>query len=291
MEHPNIIETHKLTNEKQEPFLVERYLHALSDAQWRNVGAAESANLLHDIASALSFVHDRGRVHGDVKPDNIGCEGTRYLLLDFGICRPPDQFTEADPTGSLRTRAPELLLGSGPHSEASDVWALGATVFHGIVGRFPLYDPEEPTPKIGDDPEARSAHERELKRRAASEWPTRVAEAIEQVEPPRLRKLLRRALSRVPQDRPQARELAADCRSQLAALVRAPEAPGWLGHRDRIAQLHDFLPRSEVLRRLPPRRQDELRDELNQLRTFPDLPIEEVRRVDDLLLRLADDQA
>jgi serine/threonine protein kinase len=118
---------------------------------WTSKGIEEAANLLRDIASALAFIQGKQLVHGDVKPDNIGFEDGRYILLDFGICRSEEAFSEdSTPTGSLRTRAPELLLGIQTHSHASDLWALGATVYNAVTGRFPLLDVGEQPPRVSD---------------------------------------------------------------------------------------------------------------------------------------------
>lgn len=100
MEHPNITETHLLPNTKGEVYLVEERLpEVLSDAT--SLQLEEASNLLYDIAKALVYLHKTlGLVHGDIKPDNIGKRGGDYVLLDFGICRPADQFTsEVTPTG------------------------------------------------------------------------------------------------------------------------------------------------------------------------------------------------
>jgi serine/threonine protein kinase len=86
-------------------------------------------------------------VHGDVKLDNIGYYRGHFVLLDFGICRPAGQFATATQTGSLRTRAPEVLLNERSHSALSDVWALGATVFNFLLRGFPLVGTDEYVPK------------------------------------------------------------------------------------------------------------------------------------------------
>ena len=83
MAHPNIIETHLLQNRLGEYFLVERRLPIVLDDNWEANGVQEAANLLRDIASALAFLQDQGLVHGDIKPDNIGSDGGRYILLDL----------------------------------------------------------------------------------------------------------------------------------------------------------------------------------------------------------------
>src|SRR5262249_33780923 len=128
--------------------LVEEKLPSVLDDGWRASGVYESANLLHDVAQALSYLHEELRlVHGDVKPDNIGRRDGLFILLDFGVCRPECKFTtEVKATGSLRTRAPELFLtGKYEQGQANkaDVWAIGATVFKAITGRFPFLTTDE----------------------------------------------------------------------------------------------------------------------------------------------------
>ena len=174
MKHPNIIETYYLTNNDNEGFFIEEYLPEVLNDEWNSNGIHEAANLLYNIGSALDELHQLNKVHGDVKPDNIGKRGENYILLDFGICRNIEEFTnDITATGSLRTRAPELLAINkydGDPTKA-DVWALGATVFNAIVGHFPLFEKGEKPPRI-TKPEERINFEQILKRRAEQEWKT-----------------------------------------------------------------------------------------------------------------------
>lgn len=100
----------------------------------------EAAPLLWQVADGLLAAHTAGIVHRDVKPSNVLIDHTgRAKLTDFGIAR-----VTADPaltrtglvTGSPAYLAPEVAAG-GRGDEASDVWSLGATVFHVLAGRPP----------------------------------------------------------------------------------------------------------------------------------------------------------
>ncbi len=287
MEHPNIIETHLFLNDSGRPFLVEKRLwQALSD-DWTSRGVREAAALLHDISAALAFLRDEGLIHGDVKPDNIGYEEGRYVLLDFGISRPATEFgVETTATGSIRTRGPELLTGTATHSFASDVWSLAATVLNAAIGRFPLVvDTDEPLPRVSE-PERRKEFEAELKRRAGkwSEW---VEPALQQVTYRPLRDLLSEALAPDADARPEAVELARRCRVELEALISDEHGPGRdLPRREQVAQLSLYLPTGEAIELLPMRKKMELQARVAELRSAPTLDNSEREDLDLLSSRL-----
>src|SRR5205807_5196299 len=93
------------------------------------------------VLSALRTAHAAGIVHRDIKPSNIMVlPGDRVKLTDFGIAQAVD-----DPSltatggimGSPGYMAPELFHGDPP-SPATDLWSLGATLFHVVEGRAPF---------------------------------------------------------------------------------------------------------------------------------------------------------
>jgi serine/threonine protein kinase len=226
LRHPNVIETYHVHNRAGKVFFLERRLAHVHDDDWRSPGVEEAANLLYDLASALAHLHSEDYVHGDLKPDNIGYDDGNYILLDFGVCRPTSKIAaDHEPTGSLRTRAPELLAREAPMSFASDVWALGAVVFKAVVGRFPLLrsPSEKPPPGGGRSPrDARDAFEQRLRDRSTNQWHQLVpGELAKKVNHEPLRAVLVRALAQLPDDRPTAEDLAESCRTSLAGLVRS----------------------------------------------------------------------
>ncbi len=163
-QHPNIINTYRFQNVVDEDFLVERKLSDVLEDKWSARGYHEAALLLADISRALAFLDGQGYVHGDVKPDNIGIENGSFVLLDFGVARPWIKFLGlATGTGSLRTRAPEVLRQKMRHSGAADVWSLAATVFRALpeIGRFPLYESADEEPPHADPGDAESLKRRE----------------------------------------------------------------------------------------------------------------------------------
>jgi len=282
--HPNIIETHFLRNSKGEAFLVERCLPEVLSDKWNSNGVQEAANLFYNIADAVTFLHLNNLVHGDIKPDNIGREGPRYILLDFGICRPPKDFLrDTTATGSLRTRAPELLEDNlYVEPQKVDLWALGATVFNSLVGRFPLFDAGESPPRVSH-PSDRSEFERELARRAKDEWDRRVDLKL---VPEPIRHVLDLALRREPKDRCTADGLKKEAEKDLSAFLRGQSNVGRFSPLDELRQLNDFLPRADVLRLMPSTEKKDLKDRLLQLRNNYGFSEEEQSEVDGLLARV-----
>lgn len=280
MAHPNIIETHQFQNSRGEPFVVERRLHKVLDDAWDSEGILEAANLLRDIAGALTFLEEKALVHGDVKPDNIGYESGRYLLLDFGICRPAARFAEEPTaTGSLRTRAPEVLLGEGTHTAAADVWALGATVFHAVHRRFPLYQNEREAPPPIARAADRAAFEDELRRRVADEW-ERYVDASAIPEP--LRGLLASMLDRDPARRTCAAGVLAEAEHRLSAYLRPKGELPAFSPVQTLDQLLRYLPPAPILRMMPYSERQELAQAVHALRAQPGIDADLVARIERL---------
>jgi len=146
LNHPHIVGVFDLVTEDDQQWMVMEYVEGSTLAELvRRRGALspdEAAPFLAQAASALSAAHASGIVHRDVKPSNILVrEDGHVKLTDFGIAR-----GEADAaltrtglvTGSPAYLAPEVASGRQA-TPASDVWSLGATLFHALAGN-PPYD-------------------------------------------------------------------------------------------------------------------------------------------------------
>jgi serine/threonine protein kinase len=93
------------------------------------------------VGAALDALHERGLVHRDVKPSNIMLdEHGDAALTDFGLARGRGYTVLTKPgqvMGTLDYIAPELVRGLGA-SPASDLYALGCTIYEAITGAPPF---------------------------------------------------------------------------------------------------------------------------------------------------------
>ncbi|GAA4693821.1 serine/threonine-protein kinase [Nocardioides conyzicola] len=146
LNHPHVVAVYDLVVEGEDRWLVMEYVEGMTLAELvRRDGALtpdQAAPLLRQAADALAAAHAAGIVHRDVKPSNILVtpEG-QVKLSDFGIARAQADASLTQTglvTGSPAYLAPEVASGQQA-TAASDVWSLGATLFHALSGR-PPYD-------------------------------------------------------------------------------------------------------------------------------------------------------
>ena len=98
---------------------------------------AELLRLLTELSAALTAVHAKAIVHGDLKPANVmqetGVPG-RFVLMDFGAgAQLDDQGQARLSAGSMHFMAPEQRAGE-PLGRPADLYALGATAFYAATG-------------------------------------------------------------------------------------------------------------------------------------------------------------
>lgn len=100
---------------------------------------------LYDVASGLDYLHsvDPPIIHQDIKPANILIDSNgNYCISDFGISVKygvkDDRYFDMESGGTVVYMPPERFDENGASTAASDIWALGATVYELITGDVPF---------------------------------------------------------------------------------------------------------------------------------------------------------
>jgi serine/threonine protein phosphatase PrpC len=113
-----------------------------------SLGLEEGRNITITLARAVAALHRAGIVHRDIKPDNVILEGGGSLkLIDLGVVRVPglEEFPPEHIPGTLAYMAPEMSEGE-PGNEATDIYALGVTMFRAFTGEYPYANADAVSP-------------------------------------------------------------------------------------------------------------------------------------------------
>ena len=132
----------KVTSDGQ-PYIVMPYYpqpNLLVRARRAHLSVAEVLRIGIQIGSAVETSHRRGVLHRDIKPQNILTDSYgEPALTDFGIATTKGG---DGPEGlSVPWSPPEILYGTGTGDQRSDVYSLGATLWHVLAGRSPFEQP------------------------------------------------------------------------------------------------------------------------------------------------------
>lgn len=237
LQHPHICRVLDTGRFRNVPFVVlqnlsggnlrDRYLSIATGSPARSIETL--LKWLREVSRALDFMHAKGYLHRDVKPENIlfDEQGNAYLG-DFGIVRALDDAPQSDSTltrpgeciGTLGYVAPELLKGKKDLANGrSDLYSLAAVVY--------LYLTDKP-PFDGDTNDM-------IRVAQLTESPLPAHEANPAI-PEAASLVLERALAREPEDRQATCEAFTD---ELAAAYGLVGSDSGLGGRVAGATLSD----------------------------------------------------
>ncbi len=117
----------------------------LMEVHGKNIDPTRVMRICKQVAEGLSCAADQGLVHGDIKPENILFDATGAAkIVDFGLAGMQDDNSGDEIWGTPYYIAPEKVR-KGATDFRVDMYSLGATVYHALVGAAPFEgaDPNE----------------------------------------------------------------------------------------------------------------------------------------------------
>lgn len=143
--HPNIVSVYDVGAEGGTNYIVMELIEGPNlkqiiqrDGQFN---PAQAIDITIELLAALSFAHEHGIVHRDVKPQNILVTSQGHTkVTDFGIARAASgsQLTETGLVmGSVHYCAPEQALGKGS-TQSSDVYSVGVVLYEMLTAQVPF---------------------------------------------------------------------------------------------------------------------------------------------------------
>ena len=144
--HTNILRPEHYDVYGSRPFLVMPLCRGSVEGQAGGMSEPELWHFIRDVSSGLAYLHGHEILHRDIKPDNIlvNADGD-YVISDFGISTrmrstmrrsSMRQNKDADISGTIAYMAPEMFTRSPSAVKATDIWALGATLYELMTGEL-----------------------------------------------------------------------------------------------------------------------------------------------------------
>lgn len=131
----------------------------------------EALSIVLQMARALGALHDAGWLHRDVKPSNVMVEASgRAVLIDLGFtgrvatASTGDEEGEETTLGTVQYLSPEQARGRRDLDPRSDIYSLGVSLYHMVVGEVPFQgDQVEVLAKqVLSDPDAQKTKKRRI---------------------------------------------------------------------------------------------------------------------------------
>lgn len=143
--HPNIVRVHSVFEENNTAYMVMEYEHGQNLAkvykQGENLNQAFFEQVFFPIIDGLKEIHKFEFIHRDIKPANIYIrEDGTPVLIDFGSARQTTQQQTSEMTTLVSqgyTPLEQYSANYGDQGPWTDIYAMAATIYEGIVGRKP----------------------------------------------------------------------------------------------------------------------------------------------------------
>lgn len=171
LEHPNIVRIYRISEDKDLCYFVMNYIPGgtLTERMVKqgSLTLQEVVSWGMDICSALSYAHEHGVIHRDLKPDNIMLDADdRAVVMDFGIAY-AKQGTSLTQQGAVigtpQYMSPDQSCGKELDAR-SDIYSLGLVLYQMAAGSLPFQASDAVSlmymhvHKIPEPPDARNPH-------------------------------------------------------------------------------------------------------------------------------------
>jgi serine/threonine-protein kinase len=152
LNHPNLVRVTDFFQERGNAYLVMDLVEgeSLAEQIQREQALSESRvlRLAEHLLDALVHCHSQGVIHRDIKPQNViirpdGDQGAgSAVMVDFGLVKlwdpqDPRTKTAVRGMGTPEYAPPEQYSFTGHTDARSDIYSLGATLYHALTGRAP----------------------------------------------------------------------------------------------------------------------------------------------------------
>lgn len=147
LDHPGIVTVYGIGEQHETPYFCMRFIEGETLSERLNRGVLpprEAAKLMLQIARAIEYAHQQGVLHRDLKPSNIliDRDGIPHVS-DFGLAKKVQEDSSLTRTGAVigtpAYMSPEQATGrTAQVGQASDVYSLGAILYHMLCGRPPF---------------------------------------------------------------------------------------------------------------------------------------------------------
>lgn len=148
LDHPHIVKGFDEGSAGETHYFVMEYVYGKTTSQVLRkrgkFGERRAMDIARQVATALDYAHARGIVHRDIKPDNLMINrNAEVKLADYGLVKYVDDVdvagltTEGQIMGTPNYISPEQASGTADIDIRSDIYSLGATLFHLTTGRTP----------------------------------------------------------------------------------------------------------------------------------------------------------
>jgi serine/threonine-protein kinase len=240
LDHPNVVRALDVIATRTQLYLVLEFIEGRDLAglvrQRGPLPIPEAVGYAVQAARGLAYAHRQGVVHRDIKPANLLLTRDGVVKLsDLGLARLSEQGTEADLTmrdiclGTPEFMAPEQAEDAASADRRSDLYSLGATLFHLLTAQLPV---------------SGNSYLHCLQRLLMAP-PRPLAEARPDV-PAQLAAVVDRMRARDPDDRPQSAEMAIALLEPFARPPLVEEPRQWEGRRKAALVLEILQGRSNA---------------------------------------------